>query len=90
MYYFSILPTISTVYCITFICAMLKEAISIDAKYIQELLSSGRGLAIEELVEITGYRNDYICLVLGWLSKEDIISYWETDDGLVIKLNDKT
>ncbi|MBF0650722.1 winged helix-turn-helix domain-containing protein [Dysgonomonas sp. GY75] len=69
---------------------MLKEAISIDAKYIQELLSSGRGLAIEELVEITGYRNDYICLVLGWLSKEDIISYWETDDGLVIKLNDKT
>ncbi|HMM04484.1 MULTISPECIES: winged helix-turn-helix domain-containing protein [unclassified Dysgonomonas] len=68
---------------------MLKEAISIDAKYIQELLSSGRGLAIEELVEITGYRNDYICLVLGWLSKEDIISYWETDDGLVIKLNDR-
>lgn len=62
---------------------MLKEAIGIDAKYIQELLSSGRGLAIEELVEITGYRNDYICLVLGWLSKEDIISYWETDDGLV-------
>ena len=90
IYYFSILPTISTVYCITFVCAMLKEAISIDAKYIQELLSSGRGLAIEELVEITGYRNDYICLVLGWLSKEDIISYWETDDGLVIKLNDKT
>lgn len=83
MYYFSILPTISIVYCITFICAMLKEAIGIDAKYIQELLSSGRGLAIEELVEITGYRNDYICLVLGWLSKEDIISYWETDDGLV-------
>lgn len=68
---------------------MLKEAISVDAKYIQELLSSGRGLAIEELVEITGYRNDYICLVLGWLSKEDIISYWETDDGLVIKLNDR-
>ena len=90
MYYFSILSTISTVYCITFICAMLKEAISIDAKYIQELLSSGRGLAIEELVEITGYRNDYICLVLGSLSKEDIMSYWETDDGLVIKLNDKT
>lgn len=88
MYYFSILPTISTVYCIIFICAMLKEAISIDAKYIQELLSSGRGLAIEELVEITGYRNDYVCLVLGWLSKENIISYWETDDGLVIKLND--
>ncbi len=68
---------------------MLKETISIDAKYIQELLSSDRGLAIEELVEITEYRNDYICLVLGWLSKEDIISYWETDDGLVIKLNDR-
>lgn len=68
---------------------MLKDAISIDAKYIQGLLSSGRGLAIEELVEITGYRNDYVCIVLGWLSKEDIISYWETDDGLVIKLNDK-
>ena len=68
---------------------MLKEAISIDAKYIQGLLSSVRGLAIEELVEITGYRNDYICIVLGWLSKEDIISYWETDDGLIIKLNDR-
>ena len=67
---------------------MLKEAISIDAKYIQELLSSNEGLTIEELEEITEYRNDYICLVLGWLSKEDIISYWETDEGLVIKLND--
>ncbi|MBD8387227.1 winged helix-turn-helix domain-containing protein [Dysgonomonas sp. BGC7] len=68
---------------------MLKEAISIDAKYIQGLLSSDRGLAIEDLVEITGYRNDYVCIVLGWLSKENIISYWETDDGLVIKLNDR-
>lgn len=89
MYYFSILPTISSVYCITFICTMLKEAISIDAKYIQKLLSSNRGLAIEELVEITGYRNDYVCIVLGWLSKENIINYWETDDGLVIKLNSR-
>ncbi len=69
---------------------MLKETINIDAKYIQGLLSSSRGLAIEDLVEITGYRNDYVCIVLGWLSKEDIISYWETDDGLVIKLNDRT
>lgn len=69
---------------------MLKEAISTDAKYIKGLLSSSRGLAIEELREITGYRSDYICLVLGWLSKEDIISYWETDEGLIIKLNDKT
>lgn len=68
---------------------MLKEAISTDAKYIQGLLSSGRGLTIEELGEITEYRSDYICIVLGWLSKEDIISYWETDDGLVIKLNDE-
>lgn len=67
---------------------MLKEAISNDAKYIQRLLSSERGLAIEELAEITGYRNDYVCIVLGWLSKEDIIGYWETDDGLVIKLNE--
>jgi hypothetical protein len=66
---------------------MLKEAISIDAKYIQGLLSSDRELAIEDLVEITGYRNDYVCIVLGWLSKENTISYWETDDGLVIKLN---
>lgn len=68
---------------------MLKETISTDAKYIQGLLSSNRGLSIEELSEITGYRKDYICLVLGWLSREDIISYWETDDGFVIKLNDK-
>lgn len=66
---------------------MLKEAISIDAKYIQGLLSSGRGFAIEELVEITGYRNDYVCIIIGWLSKEDLISYSETDEGLVIKIN---
>lgn len=66
---------------------MLKKAISIDAKYIQGLLSSGRGFAIEELVEITGYRNDYVCIIIGWLSKEDLISYWETDEGLVIKIN---
>lgn len=68
---------------------MLKEAISLDAKYIQGLLSSDRGLSIEDLVEITGYRSDYVCIVLGWLSKEDIISYWETSDGLTIKLNDR-
>ncbi len=68
---------------------MLKESISIDAKYIQQLLFPDKGFAINELEEITGYRNEYICLVLGWLSKEDIISYLETDDGLVIILNNK-
>ena len=68
---------------------MLKEAISIDAKYIQGLLTSDRRLAIEDLVEITGYKNDYVCIVLGWLSKENIINYWDTDDGLVVKLNDE-
>lgn len=68
---------------------MLKESICVDAKHIQKLLSfdKAKGLTIDELVERTGYRSEYICLVLGWLSKEDIISYWETDDGLIIKLN---
>lgn len=68
---------------------MLKESISIDAEHMRQLLFPDRGLSINELQEITGYRNEYICLVLGWLSKEDIISYLETDDGLVIILNDK-
>lgn len=68
---------------------MLKEAISIDAEYIEGLLSSGKGLTIDDLVEITGYRNDYVCIILGWLSSEDSISYWETNDGLVIKLNNR-
>lgn len=66
---------------------MLKELIASDALLISQLLSSHEMLKIEECVDMTGYREMYIYLVLGWLSKENKISYLELDNELYIKLN---
>lgn len=66
---------------------MLKNLINIDAKYIKKLLASEGKLTIGDLESLTGYRNAYIFLVLGWLTKEDSIDCKETEDALVITLN---
>ncbi|NDV97407.1 hypothetical protein D0T84_21265 [Dysgonomonas sp. 521] len=64
---------------------MLKKIISSDSVFIHQLLSSNGVLKIEQLMDMTGYREMYIYLVLGWLSKEDNICYLEKEDGLYIK-----
>ncbi|GEM_PF-1741022 len=68
---------------------MLKELIGTDAKYIKELLIPEGKLTIEDLERLTGYRNAYIFLVLGWLTKEGSISYREAENTLIIILNNK-
>lgn len=64
---------------------MLKDLISSDTILITQLLSVHGTLTINELENLTGYREMYIYLALGWLSKENKINYQETDDGLSIE-----
>ncbi|MDR2954708.1 MAG: winged helix-turn-helix domain-containing protein [Prevotella sp.] len=65
---------------------MLNELIRADTTFIIQLLSSYGTLAIKELEELTGYREMYIYLALGWLSKEDKVRYLEKDDGLYVEI----
>jgi len=66
---------------------MLKEIIREDAELIWHLLTTNDRLTPEQLEVLTGYRNEYLYLILGWLSKEDRIGFIETTDGLIIIVN---
>lgn len=66
---------------------MLKEIIEADAVLIKEILSGEGILSIECIQKKTSYREAYVHLVLGWLYKENEISFLERDDGLYIQLN---
>ena len=66
---------------------MLKELINSDTKLICDTLAEKGMLTIHALEVITGYREMYIYLALGWLSKENKINYVEKNDDLYIELN---
>ncbi len=66
---------------------MLKELINSDTKLICDTLAEKGMLTIHDLEVITGYREMYIYLALGWLSKENKINYVEKNDDLYIELN---
>jgi len=66
---------------------MLKEIIGVDAGFIWRLLSEKGRLSIEELEKLTGYREMYIHLALGWLARENKINYLELEDTLSVELN---
>ncbi len=65
---------------------MLNNIISINAKLITELLSEKDMQTIDELKLSTGYREQHVYLVLGWLSREGKMSYLDKDDVLYIRL----
>jgi len=66
---------------------MLKHLIGTDAGLVWQLLSERGKLTIDELSRLTGYRELYVYLALGWLSREDKIHYLEKNDDLYIELN---
>jgi len=66
---------------------MLKELIGSDAGLIWQILTERGTLTIRDLEKLTGYREMYIHLALGWLSRENKISYLEKNDDLYIELN---
>jgi len=65
---------------------MLKELIRADTVFLSQLLSFHGMLTIKDLEKLTGYREMYIYLALGWLSKEDKIRYLEKDDDLYVEI----
>ncbi|MFV0329718.1 MAG: winged helix-turn-helix domain-containing protein [Dysgonomonas sp.] len=66
---------------------MLKEIIETDAVLIKEILSGDGIVSAEYIQKKTNYRRAYVHLVLGWLYKENEISFLERDDDLYIQLN---
>ena len=66
---------------------MLKKIIGEDAGLVWQLLSARGMLTIDELKTLTGYREMYVYLTLGWLSRENKIHYLEKDDDLYVELN---
>ncbi len=66
---------------------MLKEIIGFDAVLIWQLLSEKGTLTIDEIKMLTGYREMYVHLALGWLSRENKINYLELNDNISIELN---
>lgn len=66
---------------------MLKEDIGINAEAIWQLLSDKRMLSIEEIVELTDYKESMILLALGWLSSEDKVRFTEDEGETKVELN---
>lgn len=65
---------------------MFKELIAEDSGFILQLLVRRKSLTIEELKELTNYQDRYICIVLGWLSKENKITFSDDNDKEFINI----
>ncbi|HML64790.1 MAG TPA: winged helix-turn-helix domain-containing protein [Dysgonomonas sp.] len=66
---------------------MLKNDIGIDAGLIWRLLSENKVLSIREIGEFSGYRDSMIFLALGWLARENKVSFKDNNGTLYIELN---
>lgn len=65
---------------------MYKTDIGINAGAIWHLLSDNGALTIEEIQEMTGYKNDFILFSLGWLSREDKVLFFKKDEKIYVAL----
>ena len=66
---------------------MLKSDIGINAGAIWLLLSDKGKLSLNEIIEFTNYKEYYILLALGWLSRENKISFSDKKGVLYVELN---
>lgn len=66
---------------------MLKKDIGINAGTIWRHLYEKGKLSIIEIEELTNYKSPLLFMALGWLSKEDKISFFEEDGKLYVELN---
>lgn len=65
---------------------MLNNLIGADAGLVWKVLSERGIMTIDDLEKVTGYRQMYVYLTLGWLSRENKIHYLEKDDDLYVEL----
>lgn len=66
---------------------MIKNDIGINAGTIWNLLSEKGELSINEIVELTKYRESYILLALGWLARENKVQFFDKNGSLFVSLN---
>lgn len=66
---------------------MLKNDIGINAGAIWTLLSEKGKLSLKEIIELTNFKEYYILLALGWLSRENKISFSDKNGVLYIEIN---
>lgn len=66
---------------------MLKEDIGVNAGIIWNLLSEKGMMSIRQIGESTGYQDRMIILSLGWLARENKLSFVEKHDTIHIELN---
>lgn len=65
---------------------MLNNLIGADAGLVWQLLSERGMMTIDDIEKLTGYRQMYVYLTLGWLSRENKIHYLEKNDILYVEL----
>ena len=65
---------------------MLKNDIGINAGIIWQLLSEKGELSIRELGELSNFKESFILLALGWLSREDKIHFFDKNGVLYVTL----
>lgn len=65
---------------------MIKNDIGINAGVIWNLLSQNGKLTIRGIEEYTNYRNSMIHLALGWLARENKITFSVDNDNLYVEL----
>jgi len=66
---------------------MYKNDIGINAGVIWHLLSEKGGLNIMEIGELTNFREPFIYLALGWLSRENKVRFYEKNGVVYAELN---
>ena len=66
---------------------MYKNDIGINAGVIWHLLSENGELSIREIGELTSFREAFIYLALGWLSRENKIHFYEKNGTVYVELN---
>ena len=61
--------------------------IGLNAGVIWHLLFDNGKLTVRKIGEMTGYDGMNICLALGWLAREDKISFINSDGSIYFELN---
>lgn len=65
---------------------MLTNDIGINAGTIWNLLSQRECMTVREIGELTHFKETLIMLALGWLSRENKITFLNTDSTLKIRI----
>lgn len=66
---------------------MLKQDVGMNAWTIWLLLSRNGKMSVNEICEVTECNDSFIYLTLGWLYKQDVVSFVTDGDTLYTELN---